>query len=111
MIFYILIYLSIFANMYFDFKFAAFKNIPLKIFQTRKWKKMILIEKDFMQTEGHYLGWIFDGKPLSHILSKEISFGVWWGTHEYIAYEFVLASPAVPRMSDSFNLDVFRDGC
>ena len=32
------------------------------------------------------------------------------GPLAYIAYEFVLTSPAVSRMSDSSNLDCFRDG-
>ena len=35
---------------------------------------------------------------------------MWKGPQEYIAYEFVLTSPAVSRMSGSFNLDSFRDG-
>ena len=32
------------------------------------------------------------------------------GPQEYIAYEFILTSPAVSHMSDSSNLDSFRDG-
>ena len=32
------------------------------------------------------------------------------GPYEYIAYELVPASPAVPCMSASSNLDIFRDG-
>ena len=33
----------------------------------------------------------------------------WWGPQEYIAYKFVLNSPAVPRISGSSNFDSFRD--
>ena len=35
---------------------------------------------------------------------------MWKGSQEYIAYEFVLTSPAVSRMSGSSNVDNFRDG-
>ena len=35
---------------------------------------------------------------------------VWWGPQEYIAFEFVLASPEVSHMSGSSNLDSLRDG-
>ena len=35
---------------------------------------------------------------------------MWRGPQEYVAYEFVLTSPAVSRMSGSSNLDSFRDG-
>ena len=33
------------------------------------------------------------------------------GPQKYVTYEFVLISPAVSGMSDSSNLDSFRDGC
>ena len=42
--------------------------------------------------------------------SSYICSSMWWGPQEYIAYEFVLTSPAVFRMSGSSNLDSFRDG-
>ena len=35
---------------------------------------------------------------------------MWRDPQEYIAYEFVLTSSAVSRMSDSSNFDSFRDG-
>ena len=35
---------------------------------------------------------------------------MWRGLWEYVAYDFVLTSPAVSHMSDSPNLDSFRDG-
>ena len=35
---------------------------------------------------------------------------MWWGSQEYVTYEFVPTSPAVSRMSGSSNLDSFRDG-
>ena len=35
---------------------------------------------------------------------------IWRSPQEHIAYEFVLTSPAVSRMSGSSNLDSFRDG-
>ena len=35
---------------------------------------------------------------------------MWRGPQEYIAYEFVLTSPAVSHMSGLFNLDSFHDG-
>ena len=35
---------------------------------------------------------------------------MWRGPQEYIAREFVLTSPAVSRISNSSNLDSFRDG-
>ena len=35
---------------------------------------------------------------------------MWRGPQEYVAYEFVLTSPAVTCMSGSSNFDSFRDG-
>ena len=35
---------------------------------------------------------------------------MWKGRQLYVAYEFVLTSPAVSRMSGSSNFDSFRDG-
>ena len=35
---------------------------------------------------------------------------MWWGSQEYVAYEFVLTSPAVSCMSGSSNLVSFHDG-
>ena len=42
--------------------------------------------------------------------SSNFRSSMWRGPLEYIAYEFVLTSPAVSRMSGSSNLDSFPDG-
>ena len=42
--------------------------------------------------------------------SSYICLSIWRGLQEYIAYEFVLTSPAVSRMSDLSNLDGFCNG-
>ena len=42
--------------------------------------------------------------------SSCICSSMWKGPLEDITYEFVLTSPAVSRMSGSFNLDSFRNG-
>ena len=54
-----------------------------------------------ISTELLYVGSLW----LSYLCSS-----MWRGPLEYIAYEFVLTSPAVARMSCSSNLDSFRDG-
>ena len=42
--------------------------------------------------------------------SSCLSSSMWRGPQAYVAYEFVLTSPAVSRMSGSSNLDSFHDG-
>ena len=42
--------------------------------------------------------------------SSNFCSSMWRDPREYIAYEFVLTSPAVSHMSGSFNLDSFREG-
>ena len=48
---------------------------------------------------------LYIGSSWSYLCSS-----IWRGPHEYIAYEFVLTSSEVSRMSVSSNLDSFCDG-
>ena len=53
------------------------------------------------------------GTELLHIVSGKSSslcLFMWWDPQEYIAYEFVLTSPAVSQISGSSNLDSFHGG-
>ena len=42
--------------------------------------------------------------------SSDLFSSMWRGPQGYTAYEFILTSPALSHMSDSSNLDSFRDG-
>ena len=42
-------------------------------------------------------------------LEERCAIKFWRGPQEYVAYEFVLTSLSVSRMSGSSNLDSFRD--
>ena len=46
---------------------------------------------------------------ISSSWSSYLFSSMWRGPREFIAYEFVLTSPWVSRISDSSNLDSFRD--
>ena len=55
----------------------------------------------------------YTGAVLLYIGSSWSSYlcsSMWRGPQEYIAYEFILTSRAVSRMSGSSNFDSFRDG-
>ena len=43
-------------------------------------------------------------------LSSCFCSSMWWGSQQYVAYEFILTSPAVSHVSGSSNLNSFRDG-
>ena len=63
--------------------------------------------KVFMATSRIRTDLLFLGSSWSSYLCSTM----WRGPQEYIAYEFVLTSRIVPRMSGSSNFDSFRDGC
>ena len=50
------------------------------------------------------------GTELLYVGPSCLCLSMWRGPQEYVTYEFVPTSPAVPRMSGSSNLDSFRDG-